>query len=383
MQQVSIRSEIVKHAQTHGIKPTAKKYGCSKNTVKKWLKEWSQKGTTGLLNRSQAPKHIPHKISDEEEYKIIQARKKTPCYGPNRLKWFYQLKGSKNTIYRVLKTHKLINKRRKKHHKKQDLRKVKSLYPSFSHHQEDVKHLKDQPYYWPQMNLLNLPRYEYTIRDTKSGFLVVAFSNRYNEKNSTILTDIYLKYLDSFGIDLSTVTIQTDNGSEFGAAKRNINTPGFVHNIEKIHGAKHNYIPPRMCNANADVESAHARIEEEFFNIENFSSREDFIIKAQAYQNFFNLVRPNFHKKGQTPIQIILKDRCKIDPAVVLFPVLDLDKLNQATNCDKKIFESGSQHVPNLPEFVVKLQQQSLLYHEICNKDIPQQNTQLFYRFYL
>lgn len=348
-QQVELRLSIIRYAQSWGIKPTSKKFGSSKNTVKKWLRRFNEKGTTGLLNQSQAPKNIPHKISKEEEDKIIQARLKTPCYGPNRLKWFYKLNPSKDAIYRVLKQNNLVKNRRKKHHTKQDLRAAKQHYKALSHHQEDVKHLKDQPYYWPQMISYNLPRYEYTIRDTKAGCLILAFGNRYNEKYSTMLTELYLQHLEKHGIPLDKVIIQTDNGTEFGTAKRNINTPGFVHTIEKIYGAKHNYIPPRMCNANADVESAHARIEEEFFNIEDFDSRKDFFIKAQAFQNFFNMIRPNYHKKGKTPLQIILEDRDKIDPNVVVFPVIDLDELDKSQESGKRFFKIRGQYLPNLP----------------------------------
>lgn len=76
-----------------------------------------------------------------------------------------------------------------------------------------------------------LPKYEYTIRDTKSGFTIVGFSDEYSEQYSTMLTEIYLRHLKSFGIELKDVIIQTDNGSEFGARKRDIKTPGFVNTI--------------------------------------------------------------------------------------------------------------------------------------------------------
>jgi len=162
---------------------------------------------------------------------------------------------------------------------------------------------------WPQMIKLKLPKYTYSMRDTKSGFLFLGYSDEYNELYSTILAEEYIKHLTSFGINAKEITIQTDNGSEFGARKRNINTPGFVNTIEQQLGAKHNYIPIGMCNANADVESVHATIEKEFFDLEQYDSKQDFFIKLQAYQYFYNLVRPNFSKKGKTPLQILEEDR--------------------------------------------------------------------------
>ena len=57
------------------------------------------------------------------------------------------------------------------------------------------------------MTALKLPKYEYTIRDTKSGFTVVAFANEYSEQYLTMLTETYLRHLETFGIEVKGVTI--------------------------------------------------------------------------------------------------------------------------------------------------------------------------------
>lgn len=192
-----------------------------------------------------------------------------------------------------------------------------------------------------------LPRYEYTIRDTKSGGLVLGFSNEYSELYSTLFTSYYPDWLTFFGVDLSEVIIQTDNGSEFGGGRqRHFKSDGFVDIIEGKYGAKHNYIPPSMSNANADVESLHDTIEEEFFNLEQFENRNNFFIKARMYQNFYNFVRPNFWKKAKTPTQIICEDRENITPAVLYISVVDLDELFRT----KFLPREGGQHVPTLSE---------------------------------
>ena len=327
-EQISIRQQIVRYAQLHGNKPAARRYGCDVRTVREWRKRFQAQGTRGLENRSRAPHSCPHKLSLEIEEQIVQKREIAPCYGPKRLKFFNpSLQASEGAIYRVLKERGLVRRQKKKYRVKQDLRSVKALYQSLTHHQEDVKHLYDIPYYWPQMTTWRLPKYEYTIRDTKSGFTVVAFADEYNEQYSTILTETYLRHLKSFGIDLKDVIIQTDNGSEFGARKRDVKTPGFVNTIVMEWGATHNYIPPGCSNANADVESFHATVEKEFFNLEAYQSKEEFFRKVQAYQYFYNFVRPNFSKAGKTPIQIVLEDRPDISPKVLNFPVYDLDAL--------------------------------------------------------
>ena len=345
-EQIRIRQEIMRYAQLHGNKPAARHYGCTVQTVRLWRRRFfEQKGTGALQNKSRAPHHCPHKTSAAIEALIIAKRKEAPCYGPKRLKYFNpSLPISEGAIYRILKERGLLRKRRKKYQTKQDLRDVKAQYKSLTHNQEDVKHLYDIPYYWKQMMEFNLPKFEYTIRDAKSGFTALAFSNEYNEQYSTILTEIFLSHLKAHGIDLSTVTVQTDNGSEFGARKRSVKTPGFVNMIVMQFKASHEYIPPGCSNANADVESFHSTIEPEFFDLESFNSKDEFFRKAQTHQYFYNFVRPNFSKKGKTPLQIILEDYPKISPTVVNFPVYDLDALFR-----QKMELPGGQYVHKLP----------------------------------
>jgi transposase len=351
-EKILIRQKIVRYAQEHGVKPAAKRYGCDPRTVRTWKRRFESKGTGALADKSRAPHHCPHKISKEIEEQIVHKRKIAPCYGAKRLKFFNpSLRASEGAINRVLKERGLVEKRKKKHRVKQDLRDVKARYKSLTHNQEDVKHLRDIPYYWPQMTARNLPKYEYTIRDAKSGATFLAFSNEYNEQYSTILTETYLSHLESFGVDLKDVIIQTDNGSEFGARKKDINTPGFVNTIMIEHGASHNYIPPRCPNANADVESFHSTVELEFFNLEFFESREEFFQKVQVYQYFYNFTRPNFSKGAKTPLQIVLEDWPDISPKVLNFPVYDLDAIFRL-KMELPMINGRDQYVHKLPEYL-------------------------------
>lgn len=57
----------------------------------------------------------------------------------------------------------------------------------------------------------------------------------------------------------------------------------------------------------SDVETVHRLEEDEFFDLETFSGRSDFLAKVHTYQLYFNLARPNSHKQNQTPWQIILR----------------------------------------------------------------------------
>ena len=350
-EKISIRQKIVRYAQINGIKPAMRHFGCSKNTVRYWLRRFNEYGVSGLEDKNKAPHSCPHKTSKEIEEKIIAKREETPCYGPKRLKYFNpSLEASETAIYRILKQNDLVRKNRKKYQRKNDLRAVKAQYKSLTHNQEDVKHLYDIPYYWTQMTTLGLPKYEYTIRDVKTGFTIVAFGNEYNEQYSEMLTEVYLEHLHQFGVNLKDVIIQTDNGSEFGAKKRDVKTPGFVNTIMEKMGAEHRYIPPGCSNANADVESFHATIENEFFDLESFISRDNFFHKARVYQSFYNFTRPNFSKQGKPPLQILLEDSPDISPEVLNFPVYDLDALFR-----QKMEIIGGQYVHKLPDILCNL----------------------------
>ncbi|PCI92735.1 hypothetical protein COB11_06705 [Candidatus Aerophobetes bacterium] len=76
---------------------------------------------------------------------------------------------------------------------------------------------------------------------------------------------------------------------------------GIRNTRQENYKAEHRYIPPGYCIANADVESVHAMIEQEFFDLETFNEHQDFILKTQVEQYFYNMVRPNFSKKGFFP----------------------------------------------------------------------------------
>lgn len=109
-EQEAIRLQVVRYAQQHSIKAAQRKFGCSKNTVREWKRRFEKEGRSGLINRSRAPKHIPHKTSSEEEARIIECRLEAPCYGPKRLKWFYEINRSECAVKRILQQNGLTKK---------------------------------------------------------------------------------------------------------------------------------------------------------------------------------------------------------------------------------------------------------------------------------
>jgi transposase len=341
---VRIRRSIVQDAQRLGIKAAAYKYNCSRNTVRKWLRNFEKKGYKGLHDNKHGPKNIPHKTSKKDEEHIIMCRKRSKFLGALRLKYIYDLKSSASAIYRILKENNLIKKRKKKYQKKNDLREVKAKYRAFSYLQYDVKHLYDIPNYWAQYKQHKLPKYQYTIRDVKSGWVVLGFSDELSELNARLLIDLFLTRMKKLlEVSSSSVIVQTDNGSEFSGQARAFDRSSFSKALVESHEITHRYIPPGCSNANADVESFHNTVEVEFFDNEIFSSRTNFFNKINSYQLWYNLERKNYSKKKRTPLEISNID-IENSFKMTSIGVVDLDKISTV---------EGGQHLPNFPEQII------------------------------
>lgn len=316
-------------AQELGIKPAARKFKISVNTMRSWLRRHQKNGKKGLEDRRKGPIHPYNKMSPDMEERIVSIRKITKCFGPRRIKHFYDIPYSLGAIQRVIRSHGLTRKKRKVTQKRRDMRKVKAKRHSMAHMQMDVKYLTDIPNYWEQLPL-GLPKYQYTVRETKTGMLFLGYSDELSELNARTMIDYVLDEIKyDIPFDISKLTVQTDNGSEFSGQARRVETAPFVQMIEKTHGANHVYIRPGHCNAQADVESSHQLIEEEFFDITRFKDRKDFFKKVESYRLYFNFHRPNFYKGGKTPQQICASD-CKLEASynIALIRTLDLDKIS-------------------------------------------------------
>lgn len=320
------KKQVVQWAQAHGIKPAVNKWGLGRNTVRRWLRRFEAEGNRGLEEKRKGPKSIPHKTPECVERMVVSARQQAPCYGARRLKYFFGLECSTAAIYRILKEHGLVKRKKKKWQTKNDLREVKAKYKAFGHMQMDVKYLQDIPNYWGQMKQLQLPRFQYTVRDTKSGMLFLGFSDELSELTARTMIDYVLARLRAQFPDHE-IIIQTDNGVEFSGTVRYFERASFSKQVEK-HGGRHVFIPLKMCNANGDVESIHNTIEKEFFDLTHYTSRADFFQKIETYRLFYNLERPNSYKGMKTPWLAAQEDWPNQDLAshAATIKAVDLDK---------------------------------------------------------
>lgn len=352
-----LRLQLVRYALEHGVKPAAREFRCTPKTVRKWKTRWlaANRSRQSLDDRSRAPHSCPHKTPPHVEKQIVREREKAPCLGARRLKEFCAIAASPGAIARVLRQKGLARKRKKKYEKKRDMREIKARFAPYEENQVDVKYLTDIPYYVQQLARNRaLPRFEYTWRDVKTGGLYLGFANELSESHACAFAAAVGAHLGRTGFSLARrSTIQTDNGSEFSGMERTTRADrGFTHLIQSMLRATHRFIPPGKKNRQADVETVHDRIEEEFFNFERFADREDFFARASMWQLWWNTTRKNSYKAGRTPDQILLETRPARDPKIWLLRALDLDALLAHRANPKTLNKSptGRYYVPALPD---------------------------------
>jgi transposase len=308
------RLRLVESAQQRGIKPTARLFATTVPTVRKWLRRYRQKGPSGLLARSRARHRQPHKTPPQREAELVELRKTLPTFGARRLIREFELRIGHHALERIWREHGLLQKRRRKYQRKQDLAHIKARWALFQQISADTKDLDDIPRYWQQARRFRLPVIQYTAREVRSGLLFWAFAQRRSAAASAVFASRIQRHLDRYGVCLRDLVWQTDNGGEFKGPFP-----------QALGDSQHVRIPPSAHTYQSDVETVHRLEEDEFFDLEDFAGRGDFLAKALTYQLYFNLARPNSHKENQTPWQIIerLAPRSPLD--LCLLPPVFLD----------------------------------------------------------
>ena len=75
------------------------------------------------------------------------------------------------------------------------------------------------------------------------------------------------------------------------------------------------------------METVHRLIENEFYEVETFQNRSDFLKKATTYNLWFNVTRKNSYKGNRTPWKIAKERNPKLSPNLPALPPVFLDIL--------------------------------------------------------
>ncbi len=321
------RQELCLFAVKQGIKATARFYKTTVRTVRKWLRRYEEHGISGLHELSRKPKHSPNKCPDEFEQKVVELRKQTQNrFGADKLMERFSLEYGPNCIERIIRQYGLQRKRKKKYEKQNQLRSVKKLMKAFEKIQVDVKDLKDIANYYPQKFKKDLPNFEITARDVKTGATFVCLLYRNNSTNAAAFLAYLLEHLKTYGFDVKEIEIQADNGAEFFACGNAKYTQTPFEKVIHHYDCKVSRIPPRAPTFNSDVETFHRLGEDEFWAIEDFENTLDLRKQLYTYMIDFNFIRKNSYKENKTPYELLLEDYPNASKNLLNFVPLVMDE---------------------------------------------------------
>jgi hypothetical protein len=88
----------------------------------------------------------------------------------------------------------------------------------------------------------------------------------------------------------------------------------------------HTYLKTQN-SCQADVETVHGIIKDEFYEIETFLSLPILLAKATQYIIWFNIARKNSYKGYKTPWEIIHEREPTISPEIATLPAFSLDQI--------------------------------------------------------
>src|SRR5512147_2781552 len=80
-----LHQKLIAFARTHGLKAAVREFGCSRNTVRKWLRRYQPGKPSSLNELSRRPQRCPHQIAAGLEGQIVKLRQQTG-FGAERLK---------------------------------------------------------------------------------------------------------------------------------------------------------------------------------------------------------------------------------------------------------------------------------------------------------
>ena len=324
------RAAMVKYAIEHGNKPAARKFQTSVKTVRKWRIRFENGKRPALKDKSRRPVHSPNSILPFWYFKILdickKAQKRKKRINAVLIKRKYNIPYSTKTILKVMRESGYMPQKRRKYQRKRDLREIKKQLKPFEKIQVDIKYLDDIPEFYTAYRVFRLPKYQITARCVRTGALFYTYAIEKTSTNTTMFLLRLGEHLQAHGVDLKTVAIQTDNGTEFASTWNSLKDCVFTKAIEQIWKSEHKTIPPGAKTWQSDVETSHRLIEDEFYAFEEFPTRFQFFRKAATYQRWFNLQRNNSYKQG-TPLGIMQQAQVNYDPGIMILKPILIDSI--------------------------------------------------------
>lgn len=287
------RIHVLDWHRSHGVNVslTARHFGFTRLTIRKWQKRFQGKGIIGLKDISHRPKNLRTPVTPWTiVYEVTKLRKTYPAWSKYKLHALLKKQGiktSESTVGRILKRKDLINKKISRKRTKAALypkarfpRGLKISEPG-DMIQMDVKHI---------MLPGGLRHYQFTAIDVLTKRRVL---ERYSSEASRWGACFLEACVSEFPFPIH--AIQTDNGSTFQKE--------FEHACKKRR-IPHYFIYPRSPKQNSYVEISHGADEREFYQWGNALIDPRLMrAKLKEWQRIWNEKRPHQALNYLTPTQ--------------------------------------------------------------------------------
>ena len=241
-----LRADMVRYANEHGVKPAARAFATTVHTVRKWRDRYNHYGKPGVKDRPRTPKHSPRRIKPHWRFKIVDVFNSYHSVNEHvsaaALRRRYHIPYSLPTMIKVLREEGHKRPQRTISERKRDLREHKQRLRAFERIQIDVKELNDIPEMYREYIRHKLPTYQFTARCVRTGTMFLSYAKEKTVTNATVFLMRLAEHLHAHGVDLTQVTVQTDNGTEFTTPWNSLKDSAFTTVIKTRLYATHRLI---------------------------------------------------------------------------------------------------------------------------------------------
>ena len=309
-----------------------------------------------LEDRSKRPHHSPTKTASHVEKLIVQEAKRTG-FRYRRLAGYLQRKLSlgfpEDTVKAVLKRNGAKKKTRKTANaRRRPLYDYEALMP-FQEMQLDTNHILDKDALpaevYAHIQHYNLPLFEWNIIDVATRIRFTAYSHELSAVFGLMFLSFVLLWLRAHNVR-GPLRIRLDNGAEF--CRGSLQKLQQCNDYLSWFDASLHPIPPGAKHLQAIVENSHRADDECFLMIhaERCTSTDQFLIKAQQWQDTWNCYRPSYgiNMHGLTPEEKLKTSKTIIQSHVLQFPVLLMENMLKslgAFTASLKLLKAGK-YVP-------------------------------------
>jgi transposase InsO family protein len=270
----------------------------SGRTLKRWLKEYREKGEEGLIPISTRPKTQPNETPIRIKERVVEIRKeKSLC--ALKLKWKLEKEGIRiheRTIGKIIKNEKLVRKYR--------VRKIKYKYIKAPLTPGEVVEIDVK--YVPK-RIGEMRYYQYTAIDCASRWRYLQIYEEQTNDHSVLFLENVIR-LFPYRIK----AIKTDNGSIFtnyytSMTKRSDMTVKTIHSLDLFCRAKniiHYLIDPGKPSQNGKVERSHREDQEKFYERNDFKTIKELKEKIIIWNEYYNNLE-HCGLNGKTPNEML------------------------------------------------------------------------------